>query len=224
MWTGKTEIRCRTWASVRSPSPRKSDTAHSLCKNVGKYVKKVKSSYQKCPGIESRWGAKFSAPVQTGPGAHPASCKMGTGSFPGVKSGQGVTLSPHAPLVPWSRKSRAIPLPHLCTACTEPQCLYKGALYLFFFSYQKSLSVNVLLQHRNFFLYLYYLLRTSLNKMEKYYIYRTDIRNVASTRWKGILTKLASMLILQGGWWLSLKFWHLPPSLSYTVKSLKRFL
>jgi hypothetical protein len=28
---------------------------------------------------------RFSAPVQTGPGAHPASCTMGTGSFPGVK-------------------------------------------------------------------------------------------------------------------------------------------
>jgi len=28
-------------------------------------------------------GARFSAPVQTGPGAHPASCTMGTGSFPG---------------------------------------------------------------------------------------------------------------------------------------------
>ena len=37
------------------------------------------------PGIESRWGARFSAPVQTGPGAHPASCTMGTGSVPGVK-------------------------------------------------------------------------------------------------------------------------------------------
>ena len=36
-------------------------------------------------GIESRWGARFSAPVQTGPGAHPASYTMGTGSFPGVK-------------------------------------------------------------------------------------------------------------------------------------------
>ena len=32
-------------------------------------------------------GARFSAPVQTGPGTHPASCTMGTGSFPGVKSG-----------------------------------------------------------------------------------------------------------------------------------------
>jgi len=47
------------------------------------------------PGIESRWGPRFSAPVQTGPGSHPAFCTMGTGSFPGVKSGRGVTLTPH---------------------------------------------------------------------------------------------------------------------------------
>jgi len=33
--------------------------------------------------------------VQTGPGAHLASCTMGTGFFPGVKSGRGVTLTPH---------------------------------------------------------------------------------------------------------------------------------
>jgi len=46
------------------------------------------------PGIESRWGARFSAPVQTSPGSHPASCTMGTGSFPGVESGRGVTLTP----------------------------------------------------------------------------------------------------------------------------------
>ena len=62
------------------------------------------------PGIESRWGARFSAPVQTGPGAHPVSCTTGTGSFPRVKSGRGVTLIPHALLVPWSWKGRAIPL------------------------------------------------------------------------------------------------------------------
>ena len=54
--------------------------------------------------------ARFSAPVQTGPGAHPASCTMGTGSFPGVKSGRGVMLNPHPLLGPWSRKGRAIPL------------------------------------------------------------------------------------------------------------------
>ena len=55
-------------------------------------------------------GARFSAPVQTSPGAHPASCTMDTGSLPGVKSGRGMTLTPHPLLVLWSKKSRAIPL------------------------------------------------------------------------------------------------------------------
>jgi len=36
-------------------------------------------------GIESRWGRDF-PPVQTGLGAHPASCKMVTQSFPRVKA------------------------------------------------------------------------------------------------------------------------------------------
>ena len=44
------------------------------------------------------------------PWVHPAFCTMGTGSFPGVRSGRGVTLTPHPLLVPWSRKSRAITL------------------------------------------------------------------------------------------------------------------
>ena len=52
------------------------------------------------PRIESRWEARFSAPVQTGPGANPASCTMDTGSSPGVKNGRGVTLTPHTLLVP----------------------------------------------------------------------------------------------------------------------------
>ena len=47
------------------------------------------------PEIESRWGARFSAPVQTGPGAHPSHCTMGTGSFPGVKRpGRGAEQPP----------------------------------------------------------------------------------------------------------------------------------
>ena len=62
------------------------------------------------PGIEFRWGGlRFSAPVQTGPAAHPASCTS-TGSFLGVKSDRGMTLTPHLLLVPWSWKGRAIPL------------------------------------------------------------------------------------------------------------------
>jgi len=63
-------------------------------------------------GIETRWVRDF-PPVQTGPGAHPASCKMGTGSFPEVKCGQGVLLTTHPLLVPRSWNSRAITLPTL---------------------------------------------------------------------------------------------------------------
>jgi len=47
--------------------------------------------------------ARFYAPVQTGPEAHPASCIMGTGSFPGVRCGRGVTLTPHPLLVQRSK-------------------------------------------------------------------------------------------------------------------------
>ena len=77
------------------------------------------------PGIESRWEARFSAPVQNGSGAHPASCTMGTESFPGVKGGRGVKLTPHTVLVPWSWKGTDIPLLPLWTirpvhGCTLP--------------------------------------------------------------------------------------------------------
>ena len=36
-------------------------------------------------GFESRWGARFSTIVQTGPGDRPDSYTIGTESFPGVK-------------------------------------------------------------------------------------------------------------------------------------------
>jgi len=75
-------------------------------------------------GIESRWGRVF-PPVQTGPVAHPPSCKVGTVSFPGVKCGRSVLLTIHPLLVPRSWKSRAIPLPTLwgtrtCNGITLP--------------------------------------------------------------------------------------------------------
>ena len=46
------------------------------------------------PGIESQWGARLSAPVQIGPGAHPAPYRMGNGSIPG-QTGRGVPLTTH---------------------------------------------------------------------------------------------------------------------------------
>jgi hypothetical protein len=57
-------------------------------------------------GVRSPAGAKdFSSSlcVQTGSGAHPASCPVGTGGpFPGVKRGRGVMLTTHPYLVPRS--------------------------------------------------------------------------------------------------------------------------
>jgi len=70
--------------------------------------------------------------VQTGPGAHQASCKMGTGSFPGVKCGRGVLLTTHPLLVP-SEPHRA------CNGTTLPlfiHCIVILLLvYLFNFIY-----------------------------------------------------------------------------------------
>ena len=77
------------------------------------------------PGIESRCGRDFPA-IQTCRGAHTASCTMGTGSFPGVNCGRGVTLTPHPLLAPRPWKSRAIPLRPLW-AITGP---VTGLLYL----------------------------------------------------------------------------------------------
>jgi hypothetical protein len=37
------------------------------------------------PGVECRWRARFSAPVQIGTGVHPAFYTMDTGSLPGKK-------------------------------------------------------------------------------------------------------------------------------------------
>ena len=55
--------------------------------------------------------------------------------FPGVKSGRGVTLTPHPLLVPLVMKEQSYTstLPLDRTVCTEPQCLYKYALYLYLF-------------------------------------------------------------------------------------------
>jgi len=78
--------------------------------------------------IEFRWGRDF-PPVQTGPGAHPASCKMGVGC------GRGVLLTTHALLVPRSWKNRAIPLPTLWATpglplpFFYPKCIIKERQY-----------------------------------------------------------------------------------------------
>jgi len=58
---------------------------------------------------------------------------MGTGSFPGVKSGRGVTLTTHPLLVSWPRKSTAIPILPLWPVLSVQSlsACNKGALYLY---------------------------------------------------------------------------------------------
>jgi hypothetical protein len=48
-------------------------------------VQKLLAYYGTVSGKRIPVGARFFAQVQIGPGAHPASFTMGTGSFPGVK-------------------------------------------------------------------------------------------------------------------------------------------
>ena len=77
---------------------------------------------------------------------------MGTGSFPGVKSGRGVTLTPHPLLLPWSRKSRAISLLPLwavrpvqsLSACTRVHFTYFFYVHcvVFFLRQTKKYPVN----------------------------------------------------------------------------------
>jgi hypothetical protein len=49
-------------------------------------------------------GATFFAPVQTGPGAHPASCTMGTGSLSRRLSSRGAALTTDPHLAPRLKK------------------------------------------------------------------------------------------------------------------------
>jgi len=85
-------------------------------------------------------GARFSTPVQTGPGIHPVSCTMGTGSFPGGKErpGHDADPSPTSSAVGHERVELYLYSPMGRTACTEPQCLYKGALYIYLYLFRRE--------------------------------------------------------------------------------------
>ena len=72
---------------------------------------------------------------------------MGTGSFPGVKCGRGVLLTTHPLLVPWSWKSRAIPLPPPPLGHTGP---VTGSLYLYNFNYSTHYIFVYLLDNKVF--------------------------------------------------------------------------
>jgi hypothetical protein len=67
---------------------------------------------------------RISAPVQTGPGAHPASCTMGLVSFPGVKR-PGRGADPHPNL-----QYRGMKLGNTSTRPKGLSSLYRENLYL----------------------------------------------------------------------------------------------
>jgi len=62
------------------------------------------------PGIESRWRVEIFRTSLDRPWGPPSLLYNGYRVFPGLNSGRDVTLTPHLLLVPWLRKSRAIPL------------------------------------------------------------------------------------------------------------------
>ena len=86
------------------------------------------------PGIESRWGRDFLHLYRPALGPTHLPVQWVPGLSRGVKSGRGVTLTPHPLLVPLAMKeySYTSTPPMGRTACTEPQCLYKGDLYLYY--------------------------------------------------------------------------------------------
>ena len=61
-------------------------------------------------GDRTPLGARFSAPIQTGPGAHPAPNAMSTGSPSRRWSGRGVALTSHPHLRPRLKKEHNLPL------------------------------------------------------------------------------------------------------------------
>jgi hypothetical protein len=82
------------------------------------------------PGIESLWGARFSAPVQTGPGAHSASCIMSTGSLPSSRKRPGRDADPSSPSIAVAYKGSIVIL--LLSLRAFVACK-KGETYLFNF-------------------------------------------------------------------------------------------
>jgi len=106
-----------------------------------------------CREISNTGGDEIFLTCPDRSGTNTASRTTGTGSFPEVNYGRGVTLTSHRLLVPWSRKSRTTLLlpygtyglkrasePVECsnysnppvnrTACTKPLCLYSTGITL----------------------------------------------------------------------------------------------
>jgi len=85
------------------------------------------------PGIESRWGGEIFRTCPDRPCGPPSLLYNGYRVFPGGKERPGREADPSPPssTVVMKEYSYTSTPPMGRTACTEPQCLCKGALYLF---------------------------------------------------------------------------------------------
>jgi len=104
---------------------------HRMCSGPGSSVRIATGYGLGCPGIELRWKRDFPQLSRLDLRPTQPSVQWVTGLSWGWRAAGAWRW----PLIPFycrgQWKSRAIPLlPRLCrTACTEPQCLYKGAPY-----------------------------------------------------------------------------------------------
>jgi hypothetical protein len=109
MWTGEKLTVLRTDSMVTSNFTyflnRKLKIDVEQLNSLGRVAQSLYSDWLRAEWSGNRIpvGMRFSAPVQTGPGAHPACCIMVIKRFPGVECGRGVTLTPHPFLVPRSK-------------------------------------------------------------------------------------------------------------------------
>jgi hypothetical protein len=65
-------------------------------------------------GIESRWGLRFSASVETGRGSHPASYTIGTGSLLWIKTPGCGVIHPSHPATKLKKEYSYTSFPLLC--------------------------------------------------------------------------------------------------------------
>jgi len=88
------------------------------------------------PGIESRWGGEIFRSCPDRPWGPPSLLYNGYRVFPGGKERprRDADPSPSSAVVKKEYSYTSTP-PMGRTACTEPQCLYKGALYLYLYRY-----------------------------------------------------------------------------------------
>ena len=86
-------------------------------------------------GIRMSMGGRFSPPVLTGPGAHPASCTVGTGSLKRIEQPMcGLYLSPSSAIV----KEMLEPFPYSKSVPSLACHRVKFQLFEFLFDYNKK--------------------------------------------------------------------------------------